>query len=495
MPVKNGTAITGLGGPADYGEIEVPRGDDSSLRLDLRTIFEDGFNYFGRSYGAQDLFVNTNGTLSFGGARLEYPTLSNNNMSRDMLAPFWGDVDTRLDGEGAESGSIWVDLDTARDTVTITWDKVGVYRRDATVANRFQVQLTDLGGGDFTILYRYESVEWTIGTAGLDVGARAGFLAREPVASIWIMPLDSADLTTLPDILGNTGFRGYWEFAMQDGVLDQHPPEPPVTPGTPVTPEPPVTEPPVTPAPPSLDDFLYGGDGKDTLYGYAGNDWLQGGAGDDYLHGGTGNDTLYGGDGVDMLIGGPGDDFLYGGDTINDLRDRIFGGDGNDVIDGGWGNDELRGDDGNDTITGGWGVDTIIGGAGNDILTGQVYSDLIFGQEGDDFINGGFGSDRLNGGTGADMFYHLGINDHGSDWIQDFNTAEGDRLVFGGPANAALRDFVVSRAITPTAGDDSVFEVFITYVPAGRVLWALVDGELNEQINLQIGQQVFDLLA
>ena len=241
-------------------------------------------------------------------------------------------------------------------------------------------------------------------------------------------------------------------------------------------------------------DVLQGGDGNDVLYSMDGNSTLMGGNGNDVLYSRENSDRLEGGDGADTLYGGGGDDFLYGGSSNNDLRDVIFGGAGHDVIDGGYGNDSLRGDGGNDTITGGWGVDTIVGGEGNDILTGQVYSDLIFGQEGDDFINGGFGSDRVNGGSGADQFYHLGINDHGSDWIQDFSTAEGDRLVFGN-ANALLSNFVISRATTPTAGDDNVQEVFITYIPAGRVVWALVDGDLNTEINIQIGQQVFDLLA
>ena len=239
---------------------------------------------------------------------------------------------------------------------------------------------------------------------------------------------------------------------------------------------------------------VIGAGGNDTFTSNVAGSQFQGRNGNDQINGNIGSDTLYGDDGSDTLTGGGGDDFLYGGSSNNDLRDVIFGGAGHDVIDGGYGNDSLRGDGGNDTITGGWGVDTIVGGEGNDILTGQVYSDLIFGQEGDDFINGGFGSDRVNGGSGADQFYHLGINDHGSDWIQDFSTAEGDRLVFGN-ANALLSNFVISRATTPTAGDDNVQEVFITYIPAGRVVWALVDGDLNTEINIQIGQQVFDLLA
>lgn len=251
-------------------------------------------------------------------------------------------------------------------------------------------------------------------------------------------------------------------------------------------------------------DALNGGLGDDVIFALAGNDSVNGSGGDDIVYGDLGNDrlsgdlgndTINGGDGSDTLIGGLGDDFLYGGATEADLRDILYGGDGNDSLDGGYGNDELRGDAGNDTITGGFGVDTIIGGTGNDVLTGQAWSDLIFGGDGDDFINGGFGFDRLNGGAGADKFFHIGIRDHGSDWIQDYSAADGDILQFGGASNTSISDFLIQRATTLTAGDAGMQEVFVTQISTGNLLWALVDGDAQEQINIQIGGQVFDLLA
>lgn len=211
------------------------------------------------------------------------------------------------------------------------------------------------------------------------------------------------------------------------------------------------------------------------------------------LRGGDGNDTLNGGDGTDTLIGGAGDDELIGGTSENDLRDVIYGGDGTDWIDGGYGNDELRGDAGDDTIIGGFGTDTVIGGAGDDQLTGQAWSDEIFGGDGNDFINGGFGYDRMNGGTGADRFYHLGIADHGSDWIQDYAAADGDVLVFG-QASATRDQFQVNFTETANAGIAGVEEAFIIYRPSGQIIWALVDGAAQAEINLVIAGVEYDLL-
>jgi hypothetical protein len=40
-----------------------------------------------------------------------------------------------------------------------------------------------------------------------------------------------------------------------------------------------------------------------------------------------------------------------------------------------------------------------------------------------------------------------------------------------------------------------VDEAFVIYRPTGQILFALVDGNGQSSINLQIGGQVFDLMA
>ena len=249
---------------------------------------------------------------------------------------------------------------------------------------------------------------------------------------------------------------------------------------------------------------LPGGDGLDIYAQHvisAGNivgtdlaDLLLGAYGDDLIRGLAGNDTLRGEDGSDTLIGDAGNDVLIGGATAADLRDVIYGGAGHDSIDGGYGNDELRGDGGNDTIVGGYGADTVIGGDGDDALTGQTWSDAIFGGAGDDFINGGFGHDRVNGGIGADRFYHLGVEGHGSDWVQDFSNAEGDVLVYGG-AGASVEDFQVNFTETANAGAAGTAEAFVIFRPTGQILWALVDGGAQDSLIINIAGSEFDLLA
>ncbi len=236
-----------------------------------------------------------------------------------------------------------------------------------------------------------------------------------------------------------------------------------------------------------------GGGGGDDGGGDAGV-VLTGSSGSDTLQGGSGDDSLYGGDGNDSLDGGDGDDVIFGGATEADLRDEIYGGAGNDSIDGGYGNDQIYGQAGNDTIAGGFGSDDLRGQSGDDVITGSALSDLVFGGPGNDFVNGGWGHDRINGGSGADRFYHLGIFDHGSDWIQDYTAAEGDVLLFG-DASASRDDFQVNISSTDGAGDAGVAEAFVIYRPTGQIIWALVDGAGQDEINLKIGGEVFDLLA
>ncbi|MEQ9696037.1 hypothetical protein [Shimia sp. SDUM112013] len=226
---------------------------------------------------------------------------------------------------------------------------------------------------------------------------------------------------------------------------------------------------------------------------------IYGTQGNDTLRGGEGTDTLIGQDGADILIGGGGNDVLSGGTSNADLRDILYGGQGNDSLDGGYGNDQLRGDSGRDTLVGGFGADTLIGGEGDDGLMGGAFADQLFGGDGGDFLNGGFGHDLLNGGGGADRFYHLGIRDHGSDWVQDYSATGGDVLHFG-IASATESQFQVNTTHTTNAagersGDDNVEEAFVIYRPTGQIMWALIDGAGQDSINLQIGGQVFDLMA
>ena len=245
-----------------------------------------------------------------------------------------------------------------------------------------------------------------------------------------------------------------------------------------------------------VDDFQISASGGNTMITTEGaaNGFQQDGTNaPDVVVGSGGNDRLNGLDGADRLNGLGGDDVINGGADVTDLSDTIFGGDGNDTIDGGSGNDIIFGQEGDDVLAGGFGVDEVYGQGGNDVITGSAFSDLVFGGAGDDFVNGGSGSDRVNGGDGADRFFHTGLADHGSDWIQDYDATEGDVLIYGGTATFA--DFQLNIAETANAGAAGTAEAFVIHRPTGQIIWALVDGDAQDAIILRIGGTDFDLLA
>lgn len=424
-----GLVETGLGGPIGLGEIEIPRSDDGSFEIDVSSLFRNGLRLFGKTFVDPKIYVNTNGTLSIGAAVSGYPS-ADLDVSVPIIAPFWGDVDTRLDSEGSESGAIWADIDTNSGVLSVTWSDVGVYRRNADQTNTFQLQLYDTGNGNVDIAFRYQKIEWETGTADDDTGAMVGIFDPDGVDFLF----GGTDLFQLPDSMGNGGVQGLWAYSFEEGQLRDY----------------------FRQTSPKM-----GSESQDVLSGTSDADHLLALGGDDTLDAGNGSDTIDAGDG---------DDFVFGG----------------------YGNDEIYGREGDDNLLGGFGADRISGDEGSDILTGSARSDVILGGNGDDFLNGGWGHDILKGGSGADRFYHEGILDHGSDWITDFYDPEGDELVFG--RSASSDDFLVQYAETTGAGAAGISEAFITYIPTGQILWAIEDGILADQISICIEGVQYDLI-
>jgi serralysin len=149
--------------------------------------------------------------------------------------------------------------------------------------------------------------------------------------------------------------------------------------------------------------------------GGSGSDRITGNASANVIRGMDGRDQIFGEGGDDDINGNAGTDTLDGGEGADSVR----GGQGNDIVVGGAGDDpHLNGNLGNDTVYGAGGNDTVFGGQGDDWL---------FGDEGGDLLSGDQGADTLTGGAGADRFaFRAG---GGVDWITDFSSAEGDRVL------------------------------------------------------------------
>ncbi|MEM9381305.1 MAG: nidogen-like domain-containing protein [Planctomycetota bacterium] len=154
-----------------FGDCE--RNDDGSAQLVLNGW---SFDFFGTPWG--DIYVNNNGNVSFGAPFSAFSSSGFPVSGFPMVAPFWGDVDTRADDV---DGAVWYrEWSTAAgdavNRIVITWDHVGYYNTSTDKLNTFQLILTDgndpmIGAGN-NVCFCYDDMQWTTGSAS---GGSGGF--------------------------------------------------------------------------------------------------------------------------------------------------------------------------------------------------------------------------------------------------------------------------------------------------------------------------------
>jgi len=128
------------------------RNDDGYMALDL------GFNvtFFGQTYSS--LFINNNGSVSFGDGVAEYRPNGVTGADAPIISPFFGDVDTR----NPDSGVVHYNL--AQNQLVVTWDNVGYYSAHGDKTNSFQLVLRGDGyvpvAGEGLIGFFYGNMGW-----------------------------------------------------------------------------------------------------------------------------------------------------------------------------------------------------------------------------------------------------------------------------------------------------------------------------------------------
>jgi hypothetical protein len=148
---------------ATYIQAIPPSDDTPSLTLAIPF----SFCLYGTQYDT--VYINNNGNVSFGGS---YPTFSGVAFPSDqyvMIAPFWGDVDTRSNG-----GEVVYKLTNS--SLIVNWKDVGYYNQQSDKRNSFQLIITDgndpiLPSGN-NVAFCYKDMEWTTGGAS---GGSNGF--------------------------------------------------------------------------------------------------------------------------------------------------------------------------------------------------------------------------------------------------------------------------------------------------------------------------------
>lgn len=177
--------VNKLGGESGFGENFLDKNDDDSTQLiDITPVFENGLNFFGTNY--QGFYINNNGNITFNSSLSEYtPFGLTGDTGIPIIAPFFADVDTEFGtlppssgGNSTGSNLVYWDLDPETDTITVTWDDVGAFY-NGEIPNAFQLILRDLGSENFQIEYRYEEIQWTVGTLSDNEYARVGYSAAD----------------------------------------------------------------------------------------------------------------------------------------------------------------------------------------------------------------------------------------------------------------------------------------------------------------------------
>ncbi|MCO5259087.1 MAG: gliding motility-associated C-terminal domain-containing protein [Crocinitomicaceae bacterium] len=150
---------------ATYTLALAPNDDGSSGVINLPF----SFNFYGTNYTS--LYINNNGNVTFGSGLSTYSSTAFPSNNNKIIAPFWGDVDTR-------GGNGQVLYKITPHAIFVNWEAVGYYNTQGDKLNTFQLILTD--GTDPSIpdgkniAFCYQDMQWTTGSASSGVNGFGG---------------------------------------------------------------------------------------------------------------------------------------------------------------------------------------------------------------------------------------------------------------------------------------------------------------------------------
>ncbi|MBZ5734068.1 Ig-like domain repeat protein [Nocardioides sp. TRM66260-LWL] len=153
----------------------LPANDDGSSS-NVQLPFE--LDFYGHRY--QSLWVNNNGNVTFDRPLSTYVPFDLSRTSQVIIAPFFGDVDTRGDLGQVTYGNATY---RGRTAFCVTWKDVGYYNVGGDRRNTFQLLLVEQPSG-FDVVFRYDRIEWELGQASGGASAHAGFSNGDPDRSL-----------------------------------------------------------------------------------------------------------------------------------------------------------------------------------------------------------------------------------------------------------------------------------------------------------------------
>ena len=172
---KNGTCDCIVPLDSTFSLAMLPNDDGSSGLINLPFTFD----FYGNQYNS--VYINNNGNISFVSPYITWTSNSFPDSSYNMIAPFWGDVDTRggMDTLGnllGNGGNVWYKVTPT--ALIINWNQVGYFNMHNDLVSTFQLiisngsdSLVSAGGN---VSFCYEDMQWTTGDASSGSGGFGG---------------------------------------------------------------------------------------------------------------------------------------------------------------------------------------------------------------------------------------------------------------------------------------------------------------------------------
>lgn len=156
--------------PFNIGTAPEYRNDDGSTNA---IALPFSFNLYGNTYNS--VYINNNGNISFLAPYMTFTANPFPDSAYNMIAPFWGDVDTR----DSASGLVYYKITAT--SMIVKWENVGYFNVHSDLLNSFQLIITDgtdpLLPAGTNVSFCYGDMQWTTGDASSGINGFGGVAA------------------------------------------------------------------------------------------------------------------------------------------------------------------------------------------------------------------------------------------------------------------------------------------------------------------------------
>ncbi|MEI7848058.1 MAG: nidogen-like domain-containing protein, partial [Chloroflexota bacterium] len=214
-----------------FGTNSLAANDDSSTG-----VIPIGFtiNFFNKEHST--LYVNNNGNITFDAPQYIYTPYDLTSTTREIIAAFFSDVDTR--NIGSSLVTFGNDTINGHQAFGVNYFNVGYYKSHSDKLNSFQLILidrSDVGSGDFDIEFNYDKIQWETGDASEGAAGLGGHSARvgfsngsSTLGTFFELPgsannstfLDSNLVTGLKYNSFNNNVLGRFQFQTRNGTIN-----------------------------------------------------------------------------------------------------------------------------------------------------------------------------------------------------------------------------------------------------------------------------------